>query len=42
MVFFFLKIFLMWTVFFKDFLEFVTVSLLYYTLVFLPGDRWES
>ena len=36
----FLKIFLMWTIF-KVFIEFVTMLLLFYVLVFWPGVMWD-
>ena len=36
---FFLKFFLMWTTF-KVFIEFVTILLLFYVLVFWPGGMW--
>ena len=36
----FLKIFLMWTIF-KVFIEFVTVLLLFYVLVFWPQGMWD-
>ena len=38
--FFFLKIFLMWNIF-KVFTEFVTISLLFYVLVFWPRGMWD-
>ena len=38
--FFFLKIFMMWTIF-KVFIEFVTILLLFYVLVFWPGGMWD-
>ena len=38
--FFFLKIFLLWTIF-KVFTEVVTTSFLFYVLVFLPGSMCD-
>ena len=35
------KGFLMWTIF-KDFIEFVTVLLLFYVLIVWPLGMWES
>ena len=37
---FFLKIFLMWTIF-KVFIEFVTILLLFYVSVFWPRGMWD-
>ena len=37
---FFLNIFLMWTIF-KVFIEFVTILLLFYVLVFWPRGMWD-
>ena len=37
----FLKIFFMWTIF-KVFIEFVTILLPFYVLVFWPRGMWES
>ena len=39
--FYFLKIFLIWTIF-KIFIEFVTLLLLFYVLVFWPQPTWDS
>ena len=39
-LFFFLKIFLMWTIF-KVFIESVTILLLFYVLFFWPRDMWD-
>ena len=38
--FFFLRFFLMWTIF-KVFIEFVTILLLFYVLVFWPRGMWD-
>ena len=38
--FFFFKIFLMWTIF-KVFIEFVTILVLFYVLVFWPRGMWN-
>ena len=37
---FFLKIFLMWTIF-KVFIEFIIILLLFYVLVFWPQGMWD-
>ena len=39
-LFFFFKIFLMWIIY-KVFIEFVTILLLFYVLVFWPRDMWD-
>ena len=39
--FFFKIFFLMWTIFFKVFIEFVTVLLLFYVLVFWQQGMWD-
>ena len=40
LLFFFLRFFLMWTIF-KVFIEFVTILLLFYVLVFWPRGMWD-
>ena len=39
LIYLFLKIFLMWTIF-RVFIEFVTILLLFYVLVFWPRSMW--
>ena len=39
-LFFFLDFFLMWTIF-NIFIEFVTILLLFYVLIFWPGSTWD-